>query len=107
MNISKKLAQTEQFEIEYESEKVSVYRKVCEPYASVPKGRGRSYLVSESCSEVVTDWDVTTDDAGNKYPIDEENLARLPVPFLTAILNKVAESWSGDKKKQQASATGS
>jgi hypothetical protein len=107
MNISKKLAQTEQFELEYEGEKVAFEAKSYTLTPQFLKDAGDLISYPKAVAEVVTDWDVTTDDAGNKYPIDEENLARLPVPFLTAILNKVAESWSGDKKKQQASAIGS
>ena len=107
MNISKKLAQTEQFEMEYEGEKVSFTAKSVSLTPQFLKDAGDLISYPKAVAEFVTDWDVTTDDAGNKYPIDEENLARLPVPFLTAVLNKISESWAGDKKKASASATGS
>lgn len=93
--------------MEYEGEKVTFTAKKASLTPQFLKDAGDLISYPKAVSEVVTDWDVTSDDAGNKYPIDEENLARLPVPFLTAILNKISESWAGDKKKQQASATGS
>jgi hypothetical protein len=57
-------------------------------------------------AETVKTWDVTVDDKGTPYPLTEDELEKLPVPFLTKVLDTIAESWTGDKKKQSASASG-
>lgn len=108
MNITKvgKLDQTENFEMEWEGHKVSFSAKAASLTPQFLKDAGDLISYPKAIAEVLTDWDVTSDDEGTKWPISEDALAKLPIPFLTAILNTVAESWGGDKKKQSKSASG-
>ena len=57
-------------------------------------------------ADILTDWNITDGDT-EKWGIDADSLARLPVEFLGYLLSKIGESWSGDKKKPVASASGS
>jgi len=109
MNITKaaKLNETESFELEYNGEKVKFEAKAA---SLTPRLLSQTSAISgyaKAVAEVVTDWDVTSDDNGTKWPLTEADLEMLPVNFLDAVLGKVAESWGGDKKKPQASASGS
>lgn len=56
---------------------------------------------------VVTDWDLTDKDPAKKWPLDEEHIAKLPVAFLSAILDRIGESWAGEKKSETPSQNGS
>lgn len=108
MNITKveKLDATESFTLEWKGEKVNFEAKSVTLTPQVLQDVGEFISYPKAVASIVTEWDVTADDAGNKWPLTEEGLAKLPVPFLTAVLNKIAESWSGDEKKQTASASG-
>jgi hypothetical protein len=109
MNITKvaKLDETESFEMEWEGHAVKFDAKTVTLTPQFLKDAGDMIAYPKAVAEVVSDWDVTSDDEGTKWPLTELELAKLPVPFLTAILNKISESWAGDKKKQKDSANGS
>lgn len=70
------------------------------------KDAGDIMSYPKAVAEAVGEWDVTMDEKGTIWPLTEPELSRLPVPFLTAMLNKVSEPWAGDKKKPQDSASG-
>jgi hypothetical protein len=57
---------------------------------------------ARAISGVVTDWDLTDKDPKKKWPTDEESVSRLPVAFLSAMLDRLAETWSGEKKSATA-----
>ena len=108
MNITKvgKLDQTAKFEMEWEGHKVHFSARSASLTPQFLKDSGDLTSYPKAIAEVLTEWDVTSDDEGTPWPLTEPELAKLPVPFLTAILNTIAESWTGDKKKLQASASG-
>ncbi len=49
-------------------------------------------------------WNVTVH--GEVWPLDEGSLSRLPSPFLSKVIDRIGESWSGDEAKKKHSATG-
>lgn len=53
-------------------------------------------------AEILTKWDIEDVDC-----TDAEALGNLPVEFLTKIVEKLGEVWSGESGKVQASASGS
>jgi hypothetical protein len=53
-------------------------------------------------ASIITKWDIEDVD-----PTDAESLADLPVEFLTKIVEKLGEVWSGNPQKAEASASGS
>jgi hypothetical protein len=107
MNITKYLDEVETFELEWNGEKVTFDAKKANLTPSFLANIGEVVSYPKALAGTLTDWDVTKDDADNKWPITEEGLSQLPVDFLSAVLGKIAESWGADKKKQKASASGS
>jgi hypothetical protein len=53
-------------------------------------------------ADILTTWDIEDVDCK-----DPDALGDLPVEFLTKLIEKLGEVWSGDSKKQQALASGS
>jgi hypothetical protein len=108
MNITKvaKLEETESFELEWQGEKVRFDAKKASLTPAFLKDVEVVIGYPKAVADTLTNWDVTIDDDGTKYPLTESELAKLPVDFLTAVLNKISDSWAGDKKKQKASASG-
>lgn len=107
MNITKILEKTESFEIEYNGEKVKFDAKTAGWTPKLLKNYETAEDLPKTVMEVVSNWDVTADNKGTKWPLTEDKLAELPIPFLDAILTKVSESWAGDKKKPQNAQNGS
>lgn len=54
---------------------------------------------------VLTAWDI--DWNGEPFPPTTENLAKLPIEFLTYVMERISESWSGNGQTPSASASGS
>lgn len=52
-------------------------------------------------ADILVSWDIEDVDCK-----DAEQLADLPVEFLSKIIEKIGESWSGEKKSHEASASG-
>lgn len=108
MNITEveELEITETFEMDWKGHKVTfeAFRHTLNPQFLKDAGDMISY--PKAVASTLKSWDVTKDAEGTPWPLTEPELSRLPVPFLTAILNKISESWAGDKKKQKASASG-
>lgn len=50
-------------------------------------------------------WDVTAH--GEPWPLDAENLSRLPSTFLAKIIDRIGETWGGEEAKKKPSASGS
>lgn len=53
-------------------------------------------------ADILVSWDIEDVDCK-----DAEALANLPVDFLSLLIEKIGESWSGEKKSLEASASGS
>lgn len=108
MNITEveQLDKTESFEMEWKGHivKFEALANVLTPKFLQDTRDGAQF--ARAVADTVKKWDVTKDKKGTPWPLIEPELARLPVPFLDALLAKVAESWTGDEKKQKASANG-
>ena len=109
MNITKvaKLDETEEFQMEWSGEPVWFKARKSNLTPGFLRQVGSVFTYPEAIASVLTDWDIYSDDEGTKWPLTVAELEKLPVEFLDAILNKISESWTGDKKKQEASQSGS
>lgn len=107
MNISTLLDETEEFTAEYGGHKIVFQAAKASLTPSVLLNLSKITDYPKAVAEVVRDWDVTSDNKGTKWPLDEESLGRLPVKFLAAILDKIGESWAGEKKSETPSQNGS
>lgn len=105
MNITEveQLEATETFTLDWKGQKVTfdVLTSSLTPDFLQNTKSSREFPIA--IATYVTDWDVTKDNEGNKWPLTERELARLPVPFLGAVIGKIVESWAGDTKKPQTS----
>lgn len=98
MNIAKVLEETASFETEYNGHKISFEAAKASLTPLFMQNITQITDYPKAVASVVRDWDVTSDDEGTKWPLDEESLGKLPVPFLSAIIDRIGESWSGEKK---------
>lgn len=61
----------------------------------------------DSMPEIVTEWDLTDDD-GSPFPLDSENLSRLPITFLGYVLSQLlGDMTTGKAPRPGSSANGS
>jgi hypothetical protein len=104
MNITKILDETVPMEVEWNGEKIAFDVRKANLTPNMLRSVNSVADYSKAVAESVTKWDVTTDDEGTMWPLTDSELSRLPVPFLSAILDKISETWAGDKKKPEASA---
>lgn len=109
MNITEveELEKTEPMSMDWKGHTVNFEAKTASLTPQFLKDAGDLISYPRAIVTVVDKWDVTKDAKGTPWPLEEDELAKLPVPFLTAMLNKVAESWSGDQKKVEGSPNGS
>lgn len=107
MNIAKLLDETAAFEVEFNGHTVhfDAVKSSLTPHFLQNLSNAKDY--PKVLSMVLKDWDVTSDDKGTKWPMDEESLSLLPVDFLIAIIDRISESWGGEKKSEKNSANGS
>lgn len=100
------------FEKEWESESVWFYAKeksltpkVMQSFADI---QTRPLAIAEGLTDILTTWSITLEKESpeqpsasfvSDFPPTAENLARLPVDFLTFILETIGEAWQGDEKK--------
>lgn len=71
---------------------------------------GKPEKFAAEMSKLITDWDVFLAADGDLVPKDADfatKLTYVPEKFLWHVFNTIAESWSGDAKKQEASQSGS
>jgi hypothetical protein len=61
--------------------------------------------IAKSLASILTDWSI--DMGGEPFPPTAENLERVPVDFLTRIIERLGESWSGNAPKPSKSRNGS
>lgn len=106
MNISKVLEETESFEFDFNGQKVKFDAVKASLTPELIRNTSAAIDYPKALVSVVKAWDLTVDDEGTKYPISEESLSKLPVNFLSSVLDKIGESWSGDKKKSATSQSG-
>lgn len=109
MNITKVagLDQTVPMDMEWKGNPVHIEAKKETQTPDFFKNIERFQDYPQAVADTVASWDVTIDDEGHPYPIEVPALSKLPVEFLTAVINKVSEPWTGDAKKQKSSANGS
>jgi hypothetical protein len=107
MNIAKELEATQQFEAEYNGHKITFDAATASLTPAFIMNIGEVTDYPKAVAAVVKDWDVTKDDEGNKWPLDEESLGKLPVKFLSTIIDRIGESWAGEKKSGSPSVSGS
>jgi hypothetical protein len=109
MNITKvaELEKTESFECEWKGHKIRFEALATSLTPNFLKDTRDQALYARAVAENVRSWDVTKDDEGTPWPLTEPELARLPTAFLDTVLAAIAESWTGDKKKPEASQNGS
>lgn len=102
MDISEILGKTVDFEVEWRGHKVkfSAREDSLTPHLLSNIKAAEDY--PKAIALVVTDWDVTGKDPNEKWPLTEDALSRLPIAFLSAMLDKIGESWSGEKKSATA-----
>ena len=108
MNITKvaNLDRTEEFSVEWNGETVNFTARTASLTPGFVKQIGSVVSFPQAIASTVTDWDVTWD-GEKKVALTEDDLEKLPVNFLDAVLGKVMESWTGDKKKPKSSDNGS
>ncbi len=104
MNITKTagLDKTETFEMEWQGETVTFDAKKASLTPAFLESIETTIGYPKAVADTLTTWDVTSDDEGTIWPLTKEALGKLPVDFLVAVLNKISESWAGDKKKPKA-----
>lgn len=61
--------------------------------------------LAKSLANILTDWTINM--GGEAFPPTAENLERVPVEFLTRIIERLGESWSGNAPKPSKSQSGS
>lgn len=59
-------------------------------------------LIAEALAGVLTDWE-----GADEFPPSAENLASLPMDFISYLLDKLTEVWQGNGQTPGASANGS
>lgn len=96
---------TATFEIEWNDEKIgfSAKRNVLSPrlmkrFTDIEKD---PMQMAYALASIITKWDIEDVD-----PTDADALGDLPVEFLTKIVEKLGEVWSGEKKSLAASPNG-
>jgi hypothetical protein len=65
----------------------------------------RPMEMARGLSEILASWDITMGES--EFPPTATNLAKLPVDFLTYLMNKIGEGWSGKKPTSTPSRNGS
>jgi hypothetical protein len=58
---------------------------------------------AKALQSVLTAWSVCSDEEGTLWPLTVDDMARLPIEFLNVIVDRIAESWHGEKKPQGTS----
>lgn len=58
--------------------------------------------IAAALAEAIADWE-----GAEEFPPTADNLALLPVDFLTHLLDKLTEVWQGNGQKPSGSASGS
>lgn len=103
MNITKtlKLDETETFEMDYEGHQITFEAKRASLTPRFIEKLQEAKDVPQALADVLTSWDITSDDEGTQWPLDAASLSRLPVSFLYGVANRIAESWAVDRKKPQ------
>ena len=66
----------------------------------------RPIEMANGMAGILTDWSIYRDEEGD-FPPTAENLAILPIEFLTDILDKMSETWAGNEQKPKQSASSS
>jgi hypothetical protein len=107
MNIKPLLEETEDFKGKFNGQEYSFTARTASLTPRFIEALHDRRELPGALSNALTDWDITDGDDGPKIPITRESLRDIPVPFLEAVALTITESWSGDKKKQKASASGS
>lgn len=104
MDISELIGETTDFEVDWKGKKIKFTARTASLTPHLLSNIKTVEGYAAALSGVLTDWDLT--DGEKPWPTTEESVARLPVPFLSAVLDKIGESWAGDAKKNEASASG-
>lgn len=91
---------TTDVKVEWEGEVVQVtflkhaYTPKLEAEVMSESGKGGGQAVAELLEKLIDSWDITT--GGDAYPPTRENLSRLPVSFLIAVMKAVTEAMTAD-----------
>ncbi len=99
---------TETFEVVYRDQTVTFEAKsdaltprLMQSFADL---REKPIEIANALGSVLVRRDIDLD--GQPFPPTAENLAGIPVPFLTAIIEKLGESWSGNAQPLPRSQNG-
>ena len=72
--------------------------------ALIHAGEDPKSVVTE-LANFITDWNVFLHKEGD-FPPTAENIGNMPEDFAAILVSRILETWTGDKKKQKASANG-
>lgn len=107
MDISELIGETTDFEMEWKGKKVAFTAQTASLTPHLINNIQSAAGFAKALAPVITDWSLTDKDPNKKWPTDEEHIALLPIPFLSAMLDKIGESWAGEKKSETPSENGS
>lgn len=113
MDVSELIGETTDFEVEWNGKKVAFTARKASLTPHLLNNIQSAGGYAKALAGVLTDWDLADKQAKwwggepKKWPIDEDHIAQLPIEFLSAILDKIGESWSGEKKSVTPSPNGS
>jgi hypothetical protein len=107
MDISELLDETVPLKMDWKGKEVNFDARKASFTPSLIKGIANPEEYARVIAENVTDWDLTDRSPDKKWPLDEASVAKLPVGFLSAMIDRIGETWAGDEKKKEASASGS
>jgi len=101
------LDKTERFDGEFEGHKFwfeAKSHKVTPAFHdALVKAANEPLVWTSQMAGILTDWSIVL--GGEAFPPTAENLAKIPEDFIWELFNIMAASWSGDAKKQKASAS--
>lgn len=105
MDITQELTETVDLDAQYKGSTINFKVAKSSMTPSFMQGIERIADYPKAVAGCVREWDVTA--KGDPYPLTEDALARLPVKLLSTLLDRISESWTGEKKSEKASASGS
>ena len=102
MDITQELEETVDLSTEYKGQTIDFTADKASLTPAFVRNISKIEDYPKAVASVVKKWNVTAH--GEQWPLDQGSLERLPTKLLSAIIDRIGETWAGDAKKNTPSA---